>query len=38
MKYIILSSLIGMSVLATGTVTANADTFQVHGYETNYGR
>ena len=39
MKSFILAALIGMSVVATGAVSANADTFAVHGYAgTHYGR
>ena len=38
MKNIILSALIGLSVVATGVVSANADTFAVHGYSNHYGR
>lgn len=39
MKSIILAALIGLSAVATGAVTANADTFSVHGYQgTHYGR
>jgi hypothetical protein len=37
MKSFILA-LIAVSALATGTVAANADTFAVHGYVTQYGR
>lgn len=36
MKSFILAALIAVSAVATGTV-ANADTFAVHGYTTNYG-
>ena len=38
MKNFILAALIGTSVIATGVVSANADTFAVHGYSTQYGR
>jgi hypothetical protein len=38
MKSLILAALIGLSVVATGAVSANADTFAVHGYSTHYGR
>lgn len=39
MKSTILAALIGLSLVATGALTANADTFQVHGYQgTHYGR
>lgn len=39
MKALALSALVALSVIATGTVTANADTFTVHGYNgTHYGR
>jgi hypothetical protein len=39
MKTFILAALVAVSALATGVVTANADTFSVHGYQgTNYGR
>jgi hypothetical protein len=38
MKYVVISTLIGMSVAATGAVSASADTFAVHGYQgTVYG-
>jgi hypothetical protein len=37
MKTIILAALIAVSAVATGTI-ANADTFAVHGYSTQYGR
>lgn len=38
MKSLIATALIGLSLVATGTVSANADTFAVHGYSTSYGR
>jgi hypothetical protein len=38
MKAFILAALIAASALATGAVSANADTFAVHGYSTHYGR
>ena len=39
MKSFIIAALLGLSALATGAATANADTFAVHGYEgTHYGR
>lgn len=39
MKALALSALVALSVIATGAVTANADTFTVHGYNgTHYGR
>ena len=38
MKSIVISTLIGMSIVATGAIPANADTFAVHGYNTSYGR
>ena len=38
MKNIIITTLIGLSIVAAGTVTANADTFSVHGNATQYGR
>jgi hypothetical protein len=38
MKTLILSALIGLSVVATGAVTASADSVGVHGYSTSYGR
>ncbi len=38
MKTIIITTLIGLSVVATGAGSANADTFSVHGYSTHYGR
>ena len=38
MKNFILAVLIGTSVIATGAVSANADTFAVRGYTTHYGR
>ena len=38
MKYIVISSLIGMSIVSTTAVPANADTFALHGYSTSYGR
>jgi hypothetical protein len=38
MKSFIIASLIAVSALATGVVSANADTFSVHGYSTHYGR
>ena len=39
MKTFILAALVAVSALATGVVTANADTFAVHGYQgTSYGR
>jgi hypothetical protein len=37
MKAIAFALLVTVSALATGTV-AQADTFQVHGYTTSYGR
>ncbi len=37
MKTIIFATLIAVSAIATGTV-ANANTPQVHGYSTHYGR
>ena len=36
MKYVVLSSMIGMSVFATGTVPANAGTSQLYGYDTSF--
>jgi len=38
MKYIVITTLIGLSTIATGAVSANADTLAVHGYNTSYGR
>jgi hypothetical protein len=39
MKTFILAALVAVSTIATGVVTANADTFAVHGYQgTHYGR
>ncbi len=38
MKSFILATLIAVSAIATGVVSANADTFAVHGYTTHYGR
>jgi len=39
MKSFILAALIGLSAVATGAVSANADSFTVHGYQgTHYGR
>ncbi len=38
MKNIVLTTLIGLSIVATGAVSANADTLAVHGYSTSYGR
>ena len=38
MKYIVLTTLIGLSIGATGAVSANANTLAVHGYQgTQYG-
>jgi hypothetical protein len=38
MKNIVITTLIGLSIVATGAVSANAGTFSVHGYSTHYGR
>ncbi len=39
MKSIIITTLIGLSIVASGAVTASADDFAVHGYQgTHYGR
>jgi hypothetical protein len=39
MNKLIISTLIGLSVVATGTLSASADDFAVHGYQgTHYGR
>jgi hypothetical protein len=39
MKSFILAALITLSAVATGAVSANADSFTVHGYQgTHYGR
>jgi len=39
MKSFILAALVGLSVAATGVISANADTFSVHGSSgTTYGR
>ena len=39
MKNLIITTLIGLSIVASGTVSASADTFAVHGYQgTQYGR
>ena len=39
MKNFVLAALIGTSLIATGAVSANADTFAVHGFQgTQYGR
>jgi hypothetical protein len=38
MKNIVLTTLIGLSIVATGAVSANAGTIGVHGYDTSYGR
>jgi len=38
MNAIIVSTLIGLSIVAMGTVPASADTFSVHGFSTHYGR
>lgn len=39
MKNFILAALLGVSVAVTGAVSAQADSFAVHGYQgTNYGR
>lgn len=39
MKSLIVTALIGISIVATGTVAAQADTFTVHGYlGTQYGK
>lgn len=38
MKTFILAALIAVPAIATGTVSASADTFTVHGYQgTHYG-
>ena len=33
MKTFILAALVAVSAIATGAVSANADTFAVHGYQ-----
>ena len=38
MKNVVITTLIGMSILATGTVPANADTVGVYGGDTPYER
>ena len=38
MNNIVIATLIGLSIVATGTVSANAGGFAVHGYSTHYGR
>lgn len=39
MKNVIVTTLIGLSIIASGTVSASADDFAVHGYQgTHYGR
>jgi hypothetical protein len=39
MKSLVITTLIGLSIVAGGTVSASADTFAVHGYQgTAYGR
>ena len=38
MKNIVITTLIGLSIVATGAVAANANTLAVHGYQgTQYG-
>ncbi len=38
MNNIIIATLIGLSIVGTSAVAANADSFAVHGYSTHYGR
>jgi hypothetical protein len=39
MKTLVLAALLGLSIATTGAVSAQADTFTVHGYQgTAYGR
>ena len=39
MKNVIIAALLGLSLVAPAAVSANADTFQVHGFSgTHYGR
>ncbi len=39
MKTLVLAALLGLAVATTGAVSAQADTFTVHGYQgTAYGR
>jgi len=38
MKNIVVATLIGMSILGSVAVSANAGTAGVHGYGTQYGR
>ena len=39
MKSLVLTALLGLAVATTGAVSAQADTFAVHGYQgTAYGR
>jgi hypothetical protein len=39
MKSLVLTALLGLAVATTGAVSAQADTFTVHGYQgTTYGR
>jgi hypothetical protein len=38
MNNIIIATLIGLSIVGTGAISANAGPFSVHGYSTHYGR
>lgn len=39
MKTLIVTALLGLSIVATGAVSASADSFPIHGYQgTHYGR
>jgi hypothetical protein len=38
MNNIIIATLIGLSIVGTSAISANADTFAVHGHSTHYGR
>ncbi len=39
MKSLVITALLGLAVATTGAVSAQADTFTVHGYQgTSYGR
>jgi hypothetical protein len=38
MNNIIIATLIGLSIVGTGAISANAGSFSVHGYSTHYGR